>query len=310
MLTAMSISACTKINPGTEQSDSQYPYIFFDAEVLQTKAMLDTECLPDSAGTDFGVFGYRGDSESITTPVFENERMYRKTDNGSFLYDNLVLWTEDSYDFYAYYPYKSGTQIGMHEEKGAYVTYTQPTSLDDMIDFMTASNTGVTYALGSLVNLKFDHRLFAFDVELKNSTTSGSLTISSATVKLHDVASEATLYYDGDLEVNINETLDIEETFSFENKPEAEVTSLLTLNKDSFLLLPTSSLNISFTIKGTDAFGDFNISVGDDDNPQVISSEFEAGKRYKMVISKLDGEGFMATVSGWDKGEDITFTFN
>ncbi len=311
----MSISACTKINHSTEQPDSKYPYMFFDAEVLQTKAMLDTEYLPYGEGTAFGVFGYKKDSESIT-PVFVNEqgelkdeRMYRKTDNGSFLYDNLVLWTEDTYDFYAYYPYISGTQIGMHEDNGAYVTYTQPTSLTAMVDFMTASTTDVEYSKnGSLVDLMFEHRLFAFDVELKNATTSGTLTISSAEITLNGVAAEATLYYDdndndGNLDVETDKTLDITEKFSFNSET---VESILTLNEDSFLLLPTSSLNISFTIKGTDAFGDFEIYV----ESQEISSSFEAGKRYKMVISKLDGEGFMATVSGWDEGGDITFTFN
>lgn len=312
LLTAMSISACTKINISTEQPGTQYPYIFFDAEVLQTKAMLNSDTLPYEAGTDFGVFGYKGDSES-TTPVFvdkqgelKDERMYRKTDNGSFLYDNLVLWTEDSYDFYAYYPYISGTQIGMHETKGAYVTYTQPTSLNDMIDFidfMTASKTGVTYALGSLINLEFDHRLFAFDVELENAT-SGSLTISSATITLHDVASEATLYYNGDVETS--GSLSIIKEFSFDPGTVAEGSTLTLNGEDSFLLLPTSSLTVSFKITGTDGFGDFDISV----DTQTITSDFKAGQRYKMVISKLDGEGFMATVSGWDEGGEIKFTFN
>lgn len=313
LLTAMSISACTKINISTEQPGTQYPYIFFDAEVLQTKAMLNSQTLPYEAGTDFGVFGYKGDSES-NTPVFvyENqgvkaERMYRKKDNGSFLYDNLVLWTEDTYDFYAYYPYIPGTQIGMHEHNGAYVTYTQPESLTAMVDFMTASNTGVEYSKnGSLVNFEFEHRLFAFDVEIKNgSTSSQAITISSAKITLHNVASGAVLYYTEDIET-IGDPIDITAEFPSETES-IEAGSHLILNReDSFLLLPTSSLTVSFNITGTDGFGDFDISV----DTQTITSDFEAGQRYKMVISKLDGEGFMATVSGWEDGGDITFKFN
>ena len=296
----MSISACTKINTGTEQPDEQYPYIFFDAEIAQTKSNL-LESLPSSAGTGFGVFGYRGGEAIFDGGV---AHMYRKEAGSSFLYDNLVLWTDANHDFYAYYPYNENTTVGK-AETGPYVSYTQPTSLADMVDFMTASKTGCSYSSSSVVPFVFNHRLFAFDVEIKNSQSYATedLTISSATVTLHSVSSGARLYYDGTI-ADIGNTSDITETFGSSTIEKGET---LTLNgEDSFLLLPTGSLTISFNIKGTDEFGDFDISV----DLQTIPSTFEAGQRYKMVISKVDGEGFTATVSGWTDGDNITFTFN
>lgn len=317
-LVLVSLCACTGIDTGVrpDMPDPRYPYIFFDAEVASgTKSNLVVgTALPSDAGTSFGVFGYR-EGESVFEPaVVEN---YRPSKDAAFIYNNLATWMpEVSHEFYAYYPYETEaiTEAGLTtDDSKPYVKYVQPTELEKMVDVMTASETESS---ASPVLLNFQHRLFSLDVVIKNGQTSdgASLELTEASVVFTDVVSEAELYYDGTHAV-IGDTrvhVAAENVFKPDDKGQ-----IIINGDDSFLFLPCDELTMICLLKGNDEWGELGDWVLGENNPGLVVNQkiaapdggFKAGKKYVVVITKTDADGFVAQVGEWPDGENVDFTF-
>lgn len=333
-------------------------YIFFDPEIVLTKGnLLNDAVLPAAASTSFGVFGYRPDgshvfgmySETPTgsqlTSAFDNVAvMYRPEDRAAFIYDALALWERGAHDFYAYYPYENpkGAAISnISYEARPYIVYQQPVTLASMTDVLTAAALAKTATDNDAqpIQLKFEHRLFAFDVILKNeqSETARNFRINQAVIEFMNVRKEAAIYFDDDgnttdldtypdlvlkseILPQIAHVFDLPEDFVIE-APGSEVEYIdYNLNEDcSFLFPPCTELQVKFTLSFLNFWGEecsFTID-------RTIKPEggFQPGYKYAFVVSKKDnGEEiefetslrFISGVNGnhWDRSEEINLEFN
>ena len=285
-------------------------YIFFDAGVTATKGtLISGTTLPQKTGTSFGVFGFRpnGDDVFIEYKAGENSsfdnvaKMYRQVYGGDFIYNCLALWHPDPepHNFYAYYPYEDNrsiiTEVGSDDQYGPYINYVQPTSLDAMADVVTA-HTESTRTSDGVVNLSFDHRLFAFAVKVTNLQTQSTkdIVIKAASIEFqaNTIPSSAHLYFedtdqDGILDKATGNMMASSLNHIYEvNDTGVKAGKDYDLNSGNFFLFvpcPSLSVKISLTLVG--AWGDevtFTIPEQDED---TISDEY-----YSLV--PLGGAGF------------------
>lgn len=301
-------------------------YIFFDVDVVETKGnLVEGDRLPGAAFTDFGVFGFRPGGTHIFDMYDANvARVYRpatSTDANPepFVYDELVLWAAGDHDFYGYYPYDSPkgttgiTNITIDADE-PYLTYVQPTTVEAMVDVMTATETAA--ASGGEVIMTFNHRLFALDVILQNKQTESKqkITVKSATVYFSNVHTKATMYWGGTTETSTAATFgqNLITTPVEIAGPAGSTPVSYNLNGDnSFLLLPCTSLRTQMTLKIVNAWGeekDIQIPYA----TYTTEGGFQAGHRYQFIISKTDiGVTFeLASLPGWDVNPDIPIEFN
>lgn len=332
------ISACDK--HGEPVSDIPYDsYIFFDPDGAATRAgMLSGNRLPNATGTDFGVFGFRNSGTEVFSAYDNNvARLYRPTGSSdtnpkAFVYDELALWTAGEHTFYAYYPYYiAGNTVGVTGVSTSSdthaITYTQPLSLETMVDVMTAHETAS--ASDGAVQLKFEHRLFALDVVLHNCQSSYArpLTVTDASVVLKNVIKGGTLVIGGDSEPS-KETVSISHTYVSESDLTIAAPAIgsespvaYNFNEDnSFLFLPCETITLDFTIKFINTLNEqMEFSVND----MTISPEggFRAGCKYDIIINKTDNENgvefvpslqliYDANGNKWDSHPDINIEFN
>lgn len=325
------LTACTEspIDPTLQVSGSSRSYIFFEPSVVnivETKTeMLQVKTLPKDGGTAFGVFGYAG-----TDQLFDNERVFRSTDDALFSYVDLVAWKDDStvHDFYAYYPYdiaekpNIGATVSKNTDGLPYITYTQPTDQQYMVDILTAT---LSTAKRPVVTLEFNHRLWALDITVKNNRTSDDMVYDPSDGKndiskghdvklkklkfeIKDIPASGTLYMDGSIEVS-DQTI----SFSEEYTPNItiEPSKMFTVNgQNSFLLLPCESLGFRVTAEFENTWGLtytahypttylVDETTGEpalDANDQIqwewetVNKSFAAGNRYTIEINKSDYE--------------------
>jgi hypothetical protein len=305
-------------------------YIFFDADVLETKGLLeDGPGLPTAAGTDFGVFGYRPSGEPIFTTYTDMQnvaRVYRATDAAAFSYTDLALWHHGAHDFYAFYPYDKAivTEAGVDNNQKPYIKYTQPQTLDSMYDLMTAKAENVESSTSTTVNLTFDHRLFALDVLIKNSQTSSMmpLTVTNASVTFANVKSSATLFFDGSANNETGTIATLTHTYltdashyiaapSDANTP---VTSNLN-DGNSFLFLPVAQLQFAVNITVINAWGEtVSFRIPEDSGYETLAPAggFAAGTKYQLTVNKTDlGVDFNLNISSeWISSDRIDIEFN
>lgn len=311
-------------------------YIFFDAGLTVTKgALISGNTLPQNPGTSFGVYGFRSDG---TTPIFnkyetsatgnlnapfENvAKVYRPDTNNDgigedFTYDALALWHSGNHSFYAYYPYESTPSvITAIKTNGHYLTYTQPASLSDMVDVMTASSTDATAGTNGVVSLEFAHRLSALDLVVKNNQTESKdeIKIVSASIKLDNISNGGRIYFNDVTENNetfspLNHTYSIDNHIIIPYDTVNETNNKYNLNStNSFLFLPCEYIvaTVSLTI----------VNAWDEEIPFSIEKTlkpeggFLAGNRYELIISKTDKDIiFEASLQNWTS-KDITLDFN
>lgn len=313
-------------------------YIFFDAGLTVTKgSLISGNTLPMDPGTSFGVYGFRSDG---TTPIFnkyktsatdnlkapfENvAKVYRPDTNNDgtgeefFTYDALALWHSGNHSFYAYYPYESTPPVitGI-ETNGHYLTYTQPASLSDMVDVMTASSTDATAGTNGVVSLEFAHRLSALDLVVKNNQTESrrDIKIKSAYIKIQNIPSNGTLYFNGKTIPNNASSTMLEHkydivspiTITYDNANEEN--SKHNLNStNSFLFLPCEYIVATVSLTIVNAWDEeIPFSIEKTLNPE---GGFLAGNRYELIISKTDKDIiFEASLQNWTS-KDITLDFN
>lgn len=355
LLTVMLIlTGCSKVNgiPDSEPGVLEGTYIFFNADLPDTKgAMIDGPSLPSEAGTAFGVFGFRPDG----TPVFDRykadanstfddvAKVYRPTSGSDqFTYDYLSLWHAGTHTFYAYYPYDE-TQViipdtGIDANNRPYITFSQPTTLSSMVDMMTAKTTAQS-SEGEVV-LPFYHRLFAFEVVLRNthhisssqpSETVGKFRINGADVNFTDVTKSATVYFDDGADTDSEPDLVLSQE-TIENissklggtdvsapATNQQYIDVSLNNGNYYFFIPCESLSVNCTLKYLNAWNEeceYSLT-------QTLSPEggFLAGHKYALVIKKTQTGNLVEFVPSlqmvyddngnhWGDNPDINIDFN
>ncbi len=335
------------VDPGTEVYPGAY--IFLDAKVVNTKSNLyDEETLPKDKNTSFGVFGIKDDGQTPifdnytadeNSPFDNVAILYRpKRPSGSgpnrvpadFIYDHLALWGSGENSFYAYYINGSEyhgeefddtefdsfftstrnviSDVGVRRTSSkVYMEYNQPNTFEKMVDVMTAKTTTPRC---DVVDLEFEHRLFAIDVVVRNNqiednneTVGKAFTFSNPTITFR-VPSGGDLYFDDENSNSLNaDSLDVTYTFvpadgtSFTIEAPRKTPKDLNLNgtietsitgraeNNPFLFLPCESLRVvGFSLT-------FENSWGESATPEYswkVSPEggFKPGHKYQLIIQK------------------------
>lgn len=330
------IAACTKhaITPVPQVPETSHSYIFFEPEVLETKANLVTgTTLPAGDAGTFGVVGYHDGVSLFTGYTNGIAQVYRNAD-GIYQYDNLGKWANgtDTHNFYAFHPYSLTVNVNGGDPL---INYSLPATEGGMVDILT-SYTPVSKT--SLVPLTFSHRLWALDLEITNSQTENpynpngstalapNLSIVSAVLTLTNLPSTGTLELDGTTTVG-QRTASQSYTLFSSTSPTTDLV-LASGNTESFgplLFFPTDltynttgkvqyridlvlknpwGVEYGFSYPKEDAtYHDFKSGL----------TSFEGGKRYSLKVVKGNGDSFTVSVddgTAWDEEVDVDHTFN
>ena len=329
------VAGCSKNSHPVNTVPQLESYIFFDADVIKTKSnLLEDDHLPYEQGTSFGVMGLKGTSNAQVFDMYDASEegvrfdnvavMYRKIGGSTdpFVYDKLALWTSEAHSFYAFYPYNSDLITNFAIETAGdkagipYISYEQPDAVGDMTDILTAltskSYSATATAAANLVNLTFAHRLFAFDVIIKNNLTS-DLVVTDAVVSITEVTGDAKFYFDGTLDsgstrVDYKDIDYVTEDITIDGKSGESGVEYVLNGENSFLFLPCDALNVSVTIKFKNLWNQENeftySGIISDKNASGTAVPYAAGTRYALVINRnLVGGTVTFTpelVTGWD----------
>ena len=304
------LSACSERLSGPESATgSSSSYIFFEQKVVASvvsKANLITGAsLPTVEGSAFGVLGYAG---SNTTSIFSGNGIANVYWNNSvFTYDNLAIWhgNQTTHRFYAYYPYSSIDQSTITQNGGnPSFVYTQPTTEEDMQEILTAYKETKK---SSTVDLEFRHRLWALEVEVKNSQKTGldsddkvtenpTITITGIDVIVKDFPTSAKIYLDNrnatvhtkDAEGNVINTAG-PTTYSIPITGDDNVLAANggTKTYGHLLFLPVSSFTYQIVIEYLDSRGksdQFTSTV------KTAEMSFAEGTKYTLKVNKTDDQ--------------------
>lgn len=324
LMALLIICGCDKSSLSTNDTEYTNQYIFFDASVETTKGTLVTgTALPSAAGTSFGVFAYRGAQNTPVFDMYSNNnniaKLYRPEDNKPFKYDQLALWTAgEPHSFYAYYPYNATSTItGIGQNNGtAFITYSQPSNLDEMVDVMTASvrNTTSDKHTTSPVSFTFNHRLFAIGLTVVNAQTESKsdVAITSANIEFVGVNTSAEFNMDADDTYNIAlSTGNITHTYTPTTIRGPQNNSSVSYNfndGNEFLLIPCRSLQVNINLKIKNVWKNENgEEIYVEEIPYTLNKTitptggFVAGKKYQLTVTKTDkGVEFVCELSsGW-----------
>ena len=331
------IAACTKhaIDPLPQVPESSRSYIFFEPEVVETKANLVTgTTLPTGDAGTFGVIGYCNNVSLFTGYTNGIARVYRKAD-GIYQYDNLGKWVNgiDTHHFYAFHPYSLAVNVNGGDPL---INYSLPATEDGMVDILTAySSNTKTSTKTSFVPLEFHHRLWALDLEITNNQTENpynpngsaalapNLSIVSAVLTLTNLPSTGTLELDGTTTVG-QRTASQSYTLFSSTSPTTDqvVASGKSVGFGPLLFFPTDvtynttgkvQYRIDLVLKNPWGV-QYEFSYPTDANTydDFAVTEFAAGSRYKISIKKGNGANVNVSfkVDSWDVVDNIDHTFN
>ncbi len=299
------LASCTKqsIGVGPIVSGSSRSYIFFEPEVyneVSSKAALLTEGnLPAAAGTAFGVLGYYGN-----TALFNGVTEVKRAVNaGPFDYEGLVAWQDNTtnHDFYAVYPYSLHSDVKPNNAN-PYLSYTQPTSDDDMIDVLTAK-TSTKKTSDNNVSLTFHHRLWALDVEITNSQIKG-LDANGVIVDTPDLTIKTIKIYVKDFPKESNIPLDVAGTITYGDEnisPEepyeifvSSVYNTIEYQKTEtygvllFAPVPANTFKYKLEITFEDSRGVESTFRHPYSGYKTSSNAFIGGRVYSLIVNKKD----------------------
>lgn len=321
MLAFIIISACTKHTIGSESPipDSSRSYIFFEPQVINssaTKAEIITDTdLPSEQGTAFGIIGYYGANSLFGAQTASNKGIAQviRSSAGVFEYNPLVPWQgANSHIFYAFYPYNLNASVVNASAEQPYLSYTQPTSNDGMIDILTAKTSTTKAevdASGVDVPIVFQHRLWALEIKIINSQTSGlgadglvgntavPLTITGVKLKVKGHPSGATIYLNPAAAIDLNKdennqvvchkecTYELPLTNENGDLIAAPTATTTTPSKTygHLLFIPGGSFEYKVEISYKDAA---NNSYEFKTDYAVSTTQFVAGNKYTLVINK------------------------
>lgn len=326
------LAGCTKhlTEPEPEVPDQLRSYIFFEPKVSEPAAtkttILEGESLP--TGASFGVLGYHG--TTAKTGLFTNEitKVYQPAEGEDFKYDgNLASWKDgNDHYFYAFYimgqEYATGANAVTANNGDPYISYTQPTTLNEMYDILTAYTATKKVALVPLV---FEHRLWALDVKIANnqedvsyetegnsiSVATSALTITGVEMTVKDLPATAkiplnstnTITSEGSNEVIYN---------LFLGKTSETVEAEKTLDVGTLLFLPCESfsykLKITYTYNNGEYSGEFTYPSGSDE--YASATGLKAGERYSLTVKRTNDKFFVGIGPVDWTTQDIDHTFN
>lgn len=326
------IAACTKhaIDPLPQVPESSRSYIFFEPEVIETKANLVTgTTLPTGDAGTFGVVGYCNGT-SLFTSGYTNgvARVYRNT-GGIYQYDNLGMWMNGTHYFYAFHPYSLSVDAN---DGDPVINYSLPTTEARMVDILTAYTPTTKCAL---VPLTFQHRLWALDLEITNNQTENpynpngsaalapNLSLVSAVLTLTNLPSTGTLELDGATTVGQRAT---SQSYTLFNSTASSTDRILasgeSVSYGPLLFFPTQvALNATDKVQYRidlvleNPWGveyDFSYPAEANAYDDFVVTEFAAGSRYKISVKKGNGANVNVsfTVDSWDVVDNIDHTFN
>lgn len=372
-------------NGGTTPSDS-YIFFDAKVKAETKANLYDALVLPPDKSTSFGVFGVRSDGvtpifndyseftisedgDDITggnSPFDHTALLYRSDDGEPFQYDNLALWDGGANSFYAYYINESEflpsmsdrnkirfiedthsviSDIGVNQT-GVYMEYVQPTTLETMVDVMTANTTvyrrdPVTGVVSDEVTLDFQHRLFALDIIVRNNQIRDSeLDFSAQKLKATRVVAsfevpDGGLFYFGPPDVPSDQACSIMHSYGgFETSTPTKEHVDVNLNYDrldagrvnaSFLFFPCASLKIRFEMEYINRWGEEASytydSIDGSDPALTVEGGFLPGRKYTFLIiknnfgsefefvPKIAQIGEDGTEGSWNN-KDVDHTFN
>ena len=309
-------------NRDKKKEEPTGPYIFFETRVGETGT------LPQIEGEAFGVFGYYSVGESLNNVFTGYDDRIAKVcwdaEDGTFAYDKLVKWAEGTYSFYAYYPYAYRNQERLaviDDVRSKTLMFSQPSELEDMVDFMTASAESVVRS-PEPVRLQFEKKLFKVDVVIANGeegeSSSKDFTILDAVIYFTGVPQSLECDIDGTDVKNSTETMDIESDL-YPSSAEYLLESGKKYNftkeiGNSFRLIPDKNIKYSLSIEYMDEYGEPNIYTYPEDTEWAsFGSAVKAGGEYAIVINRSKGTLFPFTatlVKDWEDEVDIDNDFN
>ena len=325
--------ACSKHVDAPDHSDSPSlsgSYIFFEPEVvigMETRTtMVEGTQLPTGAGVAFGVMGYTRANSIFYDATYRQSgiaEVYRDTEDALFKYTPLAQWASGAteHTFYAFYPYNISSSVTVGAENIPYITYTQPTDTDDMVDILTASTGEMTRQ--PVVDLAFEHRLWALDITAKNVRVKPDslynqankkyeeytpiIKVKSVKIEFRNIPSKASINLDGSLTFpNPVEYCDLTKTYTTTKELDPTKNNKYTVNgTDSFLFLPCASFDYRLTVEfenkplGLSYTAHHPSTFEADENGDPVewhwatakgprAAGFAAGNRYTLDIVKSD----------------------
>lgn len=313
---------CTKHIEGSTTQVAGQPcsYIFFEPKVYDcpvTKtAILNETSLPSAEGTAFGVLGYHG--ETTKTSLFSNtlEKVSRQGD-GTFGYGNLASWIDDAdHEFHAFYihgdTYDNSAAKVIHNNGAPYIEYTQPSSMAQMYDILTAYTETKKV---SLVPLNFEHRLWALDINIQNNQTPVQIDENNVVSGTELQITSIRLYVSGLSEtarINISggeiSTGNKDFTYTVSEKPTSIAAGTAT-DFGSLLFLPCTSFSYKIEV-GYETGTSTGIFYYPDPENYAEVQNLSAGNRYNLTINRTNDKFFVGlNPEDWTT-QEIDHTFN
>ena len=328
VLMAITVIACTKGNTDIDMPLGEY--IFFTPkmmEIEQVKAGSSNQF----EGEEFGVLGYYSNNQTAIFGGYENNiALVYKDDNGVFKYDKLAPWLEGTHTFYGFYPYSLSNTVTTGDDNMPYIAYTQPDDAEKMTDILGSKE--VVENPQTEVQLHFQHLLWKFTIDIKNSQTeeiiaSGTtienpyINIKSVTITINNLLKEAQLKLDDDFTVvpgtayydqPVSYTMFIS-TDGVQIPAKETETSKNTETFGPLFFVPTESIlcniRIDYTTEGgyTDSF----IYPAADEYIELTYNEesetgFNKGNVYNLTINKVNGRFILGAMINEGAWGDVT----
>lgn len=305
-------------------------YIFFDTEVA-TRGELVTSMREKS----FGVLGYKYSSDwntykaTAVPNVFQTQPLPQQvTWNGSsHTYQNLKQWENGmKYTFFGYYPWglTTASTAGIQNISYTMPSWTNPANLQDV---MTGMISDIDNSGNGVVGLTFKHRLACLNIEARNLNDEDE-SIYNLQVKItSNMYNTATIPMDPSQPIVPGAQKTGNKTFqviansqaSKVTVPESDGSGTTTdlSGTNNIIFIPQTQAqcgNLTGSISFIDKQGrtrPSNSIPNDNVNCQFSSSkDFEAGKKYTLIINFSDEAISIAIIESgdWtDKDQDIIF---
>lgn len=296
IIAAFTAVSCDKSSIDGESQWEGHSYIFFDAEVVEpveSKAevkVVEGTQLPQDENTAFGVSGVCGTNQlfpQYTAPANIAE-VYRK--DGIFTYNSLSEWKDAATDhtFYAFYPYSLNTLVNLTPQNSTVpqINYTQPTTVDGMIDILTATKTSKKC---NSVDFEFQHRLWRLDVKVKSEID--TVKIKSVMLKLKNYYSSGVLKLDSSTDYGSEVTEGTTFVLHDESSEHMAIPSGDSCVFEPLLFLPVGKGKLQYKLEIVFANGDYVYAYPEQNSSgqeKFASTDivFEAGKKYTITVDK------------------------
>ena len=167
LLAAAAMLAACSSNDTFKEVDTQDVVIGFNGQYVEkpTKAEI-TDSWLTTAGSDFGVYGYRyaiGNTDPTPFTLFNNERVYYVTSpSADWLHTTVRYWDKGAtgqYYFYAYAPYSATTPSAAsfvrEADKG--LTYTMPVDGSSKTQVFVDTNNALDLCIAAVEGTDYEH---------------------------------------------------------------------------------------------------------------------------------------------------------